>query len=207
MSIDDSIPAYKNLPTDPQELVKEFRRILRELKELDPEQIEDRINATVAPFPRLKQIRERTYWPPPYTPGVYTQDFGNGVYLDIEDRYLTGKERFAREEIKRLRSRPFWLEHRLDFIRIRAASKGITLPSESDVLSEEAESDLRQKQSAHQKKLLSRDEAAKIAGVNPKTISRWARDDLFPVTWNKDRNRIKGIPRKTYLEYLEGKQK
>ncbi len=57
------------------------------------------------------------------------------------------------------------------------------------------------------KKTLRVYEAAEKADVDVKTISRWAKDELFPVNWNKDRTYILGIPTKTFLEYLEGKQK
>ena len=51
-------------------------------------------------------------------------------------------------------------------------------------------------------------EAAKIANVNPRTITRWAREpNSFPVIWNKDETRIKQIPTKSFLEYLKGKLK
>jgi len=58
------------------------------------------------------------------------------------------------------------------------------------------------------KEILRRYEAAKIAGVVPETISRWAREpDSFPVIWNKGETHIKGIPKETFLEYLKGKTK
>jgi len=63
------------------------------------------------------------------------------------------------------------------------------------------------KEPSPEKKILRVYEAAEIAGVNPKTITRWAQDELFPVNWNKDRTRILGIPTKTFLEYLEGETK
>ena len=51
-------------------------------------------------------------------------------------------------------------------------------------------------------------EAAKIADVDPKTIWRWAREpDLFPVIWNKDESRIKGIPEEPFREYRKGRYK
>ncbi len=57
-------------------------------------------------------------------------------------------------------------------------------------------------------KILRRYEAAEIARVAPETISRWAREpDSFPVIWNKGDTHIKGIPTKTFLEYLKGKTK
>jgi hypothetical protein len=58
------------------------------------------------------------------------------------------------------------------------------------------------------KEILRRYEAAEIARVSPETISRWAREpDSFPVIWNKGETHIKGIPTKTFLEYLKGKRK
>ncbi len=64
------------------------------------------------------------------------------------------------------------------------------------------------KEPSPEKKILRRYEAAKIAGVVPETISRWAREpDSFPVIWNKGETHIKGIPKETFLEYLKGKTK
>ncbi len=55
-------------------------------------------------------------------------------------------------------------------------------------------------------KILLVKEAAKIADVDPKTIWRWAREpDLFPVIWNKDKSRIKGIPEESFREFIEGR--
>lgn len=50
-------------------------------------------------------------------------------------------------------------------------------------------------------------QAAEIAKVSTRQIYRWTRKGLFPVIWNEKQTRIIGIPRESFLQFLQGQLK
>jgi len=130
---------HKDLPDDAEELVAEYLGVSRELREIEsnPQLIDDKISAILETVPRLKAIEEGTYGPSDEEIGVDV----NAIFDPDDNKFLgwhlvlkTASERFAENEIKKLNSKKYVLKNRLDLLRVKAASLGITLPEEQDKL-------------------------------------------------------------------------